>query len=186
MTDPDSLLERRLAGEHRTLGQPLRTLVRRPPVVCGERTTVNDALTVMHAEGIGSIVVVDGGTRPVGIFTERDLIGVVLEAGVGRPIAEVMASDPYALPGHVPAYEAALAMIDRRIRHVLVTEGDTLVGVVAERDLFSLQRLGLGEITMEIRLARNMDALIPLAARVSRLARLLVDEGVGQYCSRAW
>lgn len=178
MTDPDSLLERRLAGEHRTLGQPLRTLVRRPPVVCGERTTVTDALKVMRAEGIGSIVIVDGRTRPVGIFTERDLIGVVLEAGFGRPIAEVMVRYPYSLPGHVPAYEAALAMIDRRIRHVLVTEGDALVGVVAERDLFSLQRLGLGEVTMEIRLARNMDALIPLAARVSRLARLLVDEGV--------
>jgi CBS domain-containing protein len=178
MAVPDSVLERRLAGEHRTLGQPLRTLVRRPPIVCGERSTVSEALTVMHGEGIGSIVVVDARARPIGIFTERDLIGVALAAGFERPIAEVMARDPYALPGHVPAYEAALAMIDRRIRHVLVTEGDKLVGVVAERDLFSLQRLGLGEITMEIRLARTMDALIPLAARVSRLARLLVDEGV--------
>lgn len=178
MTDPHSALERLLAGEHRTLGQPLRTLVRRPPVVCGEQSTVSEALAVMHAEGIGSIVVVDARARPVGIFTERDLIGVALAAGFGRPVAEAMTRDPYGLPGHVPAYEAALAMIDRRIRHVLVTEGDTLIGVVAERDLFSLQRLGLGEITMEIRLARTMDALVPLAARVSRLARLLVDEGV--------
>ena len=135
-------------------------------------------MTVMHAEGIGCIVVVDARLRPVGIFTERDLIGVALGAGLDRPIAEVMTREPLGLPGHTPAYDAALAMIDHRIRHVLVTEADALVGVVAERDLFSLQRLGLGEITMEIRLARDIDALAGLAARVRRLARLLVEQGV--------
>ncbi|MCS7100148.1 MAG: DUF294 nucleotidyltransferase-like domain-containing protein, partial [Burkholderiaceae bacterium] len=65
-----------------------------------------------------------------------------------------------------------------RIRHVLVIDGATLLGVVSERDLFSLQRLGLGELTMEIRLARDIDTLAALAARVRRLTRLLVEEGV--------
>lgn len=178
MVEPDSLLERRLAGEHQTLARPLRTLVRRRPLVCGERSTVGEALTVMHAEGVGSIVVVDARARPVGIFTERDLVGVALTAGIERPIAEVMTRDPLGLPGHTPAYEAALAMIDRRIRHVLVTEAGALVGVVSERDLFSLQRLGLGELTMEIRLARDVDLLGSLAARVRRLTRLLIEQGV--------
>ena len=36
MAETDNPLERRLAGEHQTLARPLRTLVRRPPVVCGE------------------------------------------------------------------------------------------------------------------------------------------------------
>jgi len=178
MAEPDSALERRLAGEHRTLARPLRALVRRPPVVCGEATAVADALAVMHAEGIGSIVVIDAQSRPVGIFTERDLVAVALGAGLGQPMAEAMTRNPLALPGHTPAYEAALAMIDHRFRHVLVTEDDTLLGVVSERDVFSLQRLGLGELTMEIRLAREVDALAGLADRVRRLARLLVDQGV--------
>jgi CBS domain-containing protein len=178
MNEPDNSLERRLAGEHQTLARPLRALVRRAPVVCGEQSTVSEALTVMHAEGIGCMVIVDARTRPVGIFTERDLVGVALTVGVERPIAEVMTRDPLGLPGHTPAYEAALAMIDYRIRHVLVTEADKLVGVVSERDLFSLQRLGLGELTMEIRLARHVDSLAGLAARVRRLTRLMVEEGV--------
>ena len=178
MAESDNLLERRLAGEHQTLARPLRALIRRPPVVCGERSTVHDALKVMQAEGIGAIVVVDSRARPVGIFTERDLFVVALEARFDRPIAEVMTREPLGLPGHTPAYDAALAMIDHRIRHILVTESDALVGVVSERDLFSLQRLGLGELTMEIHLARDIDALAGLAARVRRLARLLVEQGV--------
>ncbi len=178
MAEPDNPLERRLAGEHQTLARPLRTLVRRPPVVCGEQSTVGEALAVMHAEGIGGIVVVDALSRPVGIFTERDLVAVALAVGLGRPVVEVMTRDPLGLPGHTPAYEAALAMIDHRIRHVLVIEADALVGVVSERDVFSLQRLGLGELTMEIRLARDVDSLARLAERVRRLARLLVEQGI--------
>ena len=46
-------------------------------------------------------------------------------------------------------------MIGNRIRHVLVTDDARLIGVVSERDLFSLQRLGLGELTTEIRLAER-------------------------------
>ena len=139
---------------------------------------MREALAVMHAEGIGSIVIVDAQSRPVGIFTERDLVGVALGAGLGQPIAEVMTRDPLALPGHTLAYEAALAMIDHRFRHVLVTEADQLIGVVSERDVFSLQRLGLGELTMEIRLARDVAALAGLAERVRQLTRLLVEQGV--------
>jgi CBS domain-containing protein len=69
-------------------------------------------------------------------------------------------------------------MMEHRIRHVLVTEDEQLIGVVSERDLFSLQRLGLGELTMEIRLARDINALAGLAGRVRRLTQNLVEQGV--------
>jgi CBS domain-containing protein len=53
-----------------------------------------------------------------------------------------------------------------------------LIGVISERDLFSLQRLGLGELTMEIRLAKDVATLAALAERMRRLTRLLVEQGV--------
>ena len=175
---PDSFLERRLAGEHQALARPLGALVRRPPVVCPEHSTVRQALAVMRAEGTGSIVVVDERGHPVGIFTDRDLPTAVLDDRLESPIVEVMTRDPLGLPDHTPAYDAVLTMLDYRIRHVLVTEADALVGVVSERDLFSLQRLGLGELTMAIRLAPQLDSLAGLAGSVRRLTRLLVEQGV--------
>ncbi|HEU0199928.1 MAG TPA: DUF294 nucleotidyltransferase-like domain-containing protein [Burkholderiaceae bacterium] len=178
MVTTENPLERRLAGEHQTLAAPVRSLVRRAPVVCAEGEKVRDAVRVMQAEGIGAIVVVDARGGPMGVFTERDLVDIALGDGLERPIAEVMTRDPLSVPGHTPAYEAALLMIEHRIRHVLITEADKLVGVVSERDLFSLQRLGLGELTMEIRLARDVEALAGLADRVRRLTRLLVEQGV--------
>jgi len=46
----------------------------------------------MHAEGIGSIVVIDAQSRPVGIFTERDLVAVAL--GAGPRAADGRSDDP--------------------------------------------------------------------------------------------
>jgi CBS domain-containing protein len=100
------------------------------------------------------------------------------EGAEDRPVAEAMSRPPMALPGHAMAYEAALAMLSMGIRHILVMEEGRLAGVVSERDLFPLQRLGLGEITTEIRLAGSVELLSGIAAEIRRLARLLVEQGV--------
>jgi CBS domain-containing protein len=179
MTELHSLLERRLAGEQQTFARPLRLLVRRPPVTCGAADSIAAAAARMRAEGVGSVVVADADGRPTGIFTERDLIPLAAEGRLAQPLGEVMTRDPLALPGHTPAYEAALAMTGRRIRHVLVLDdAGRVAGVISERDLFSLQRLGLGELSMEIRMAKGVDTLAQLADAVRKLARLLVEQGV--------
>ena len=178
MTERAGSLERRLAGEQQTLALPLRALIDRPPVVCGERQTVREAVEIMRAGGVGSVLVVDSSEHPVGIFTTSDLVAVAARGLDERAVAEVMTQTPISLPGHALAYEAVLAMISHRIRHVVVIDEGRVIGVVSERDLFSMQRLGLGEITTEIRLAARLDLLVEIAAEIRRLARLLVDQGV--------
>jgi CBS domain-containing protein len=171
-------LERRLAGEQQVLARPLRSLVHKAPVVCRANASIRAAVALMHEHEVGSLVVVDEGGRPMGVFTTTDLVASAARNLDDHPVSESMSAEPFALPGHAMAYEAALAMVALRIRHVLVMEDGRLAGVVSERDLFSLQRLGLGEITTEIRLAATVDVLVDIAAEIRKLARLLVDEGV--------
>ena len=171
-------LERRLAGEQQVLARPLRALVRKPPVVCRGEDSVRDAVALMHREKVGCVIVVDAAGRPCGVFTTSDLVSAAARGHEARPVADAMTASPFALPGHAMAYEAALAMVGMGIRHVLVMEDDRLAGVVSERDLFSLQRLGLAELTTEIRLADEVEVLRDLAAEIRKLARVLVAEGV--------
>ncbi|MBE0621962.1 MAG: CBS domain-containing protein [Burkholderiales bacterium] len=171
-------LEHRLAGEQQTLALSLRALIRNAPVVCRGEQSVREAVAIMHEHGVGSVVVVDADARPLGIFSERDLVAAVACGADTQCVAELMTRDPIALPAHAFAYEAALAMIANRIRHVLVTDDEKLFGVVSERDLFSLQRLGLGELTTEIRLAADVPILENIAAEIRKLTRLLVEQGV--------
>ena len=171
-------LERRIAEEQQTFARPLRTLLRREPVVCDAAAPIAKVAALMRAEAVGSVVVLDGSAQPAGILTSHDIVAALADGAGERAAGERMTRAPLALPGHALAYEAALAMISRRIRHVLVVDEGRLLGVISERDLFSLQRLGLGEITMEIRLAQELDVVAGIAAEVRKLTARLVEHGV--------
>jgi len=171
-------LERRLADEQQTFARPLRSLVQRAAVTCEGTRPLAEVAALMRSQGVGSIVVVDAQARPVGIVTSHDMIRVFAESAGSRQVAEIMSSDPVSLPAHALAYEAAVTMTARHIRHVLVMDEGRLIGVVSERDLFSLQRLGLGEISMELRLAGDLGVLSALAAEIRKLTLRLVEQGV--------
>ncbi|TAK87248.1 MAG: CBS domain-containing protein [Betaproteobacteria bacterium] len=179
MSESIARLEQRIAEEQQTFARPLRSLLKRSAITCPGELTLEQAAGIMRREEVGSLVVVDAQSRPIGVVTTHDIVQAVALGASARAVAEVMTRSPVSLPGHALAYEAAVAMLAQRIRHVLVVEDGRLVGVVSERDLFSLQRLGFGELAMEIRLAADLGTLARLAAEVRGLTRLLVEQGVG-------
>jgi CBS domain-containing protein len=178
MSDKNIELERRIASEQQTLALPLRALVRQVPVICHEEQSAREAATIMNEHGVGFVIVMNSDSRPVGIFTERDLVTTIAKGAEEARISDQMTRTPLGLPAHAFAYEAAIIMISNRIRHILVMEESELIGVVSERDLFSLQRLGLGELTARIRTATELPALQNIATDIRKLARLLVNQGV--------
>ena len=178
MLDTRDPLDRRLAGEQQTFARPLRSLVQRAPVTCDAQRTLAEVAAQMRAERVGSVVVLDAGARPMGIVTSHDMVRVTAEDARLRPAAEIMTRDPVSLPSHALAYEAAILMASRAIRHILVMDEGRLAGIVSERDLFALQRLGLGEITTELRVAADLGALVRVAAEIRKLTVLLVGQGV--------
>lgn len=171
-------LERRIAEEQQTFARPLRSLLRGVTITCDQARPVAEVAALMRAKGVGSVIVLDGAQRPVGIVTSHDIVSTLADGAGTRPVAERMTREPRTLPAHALAYEAALLMSSGRIRHVLVTDQGRLLGVVSERDLFALQRLGLGEVTMEIQLAREIGVLAEIAADIRKLTAGLVEHGV--------
>ena len=134
----------------------------------------------MRAHRIGSVVIADPAGAPRGIFTLRDLVDrVMLETdALDQPISKVMTQDLYALPPDATAYEAALAMLRHGIRHVLVVEGERLVGIVSEKDLFSLQRVSMRQLAGAIREADDIEALVGFAHEIREHARKMLGQGV--------
>lgn len=170
-------LGRRLAEEQQSFARTLGSLLRRAPVTCAAADTLARIAAQMRDQKVGSVVVVDERAHPLGIVTSHDVVQAVANAGGDLRADELMTRAPHSLPAHAFAYEAAVLMTERRIRHVLVVEEGRLAGVISERDLFSLQRLGLGELTMEIRLAADVPRLAALAANVRTLTGMLLEQG---------
>ena len=171
----------RVSDAH-SLASPLRSIISRAPVTVTPDTPIRAVLERMQALRIGSVVVSSQQPgRPLGIFTERDVLDRIALAGIDQnaPIERAMTPNPFCLPSHAALFEAAQAMTRFRFRHVLVVEEGRLIGVVSERDLFTLQRLSLGEIAKSIEQSDDVAALAHAAGEVRRLAGALLAQGVG-------
>jgi CBS domain-containing protein len=160
----------------------LATILRGEPITVDGDTPLGEALALMEERRIGSLPIVDAAGRPTGIFTRQDVIGRVVlpQTPLAAPIASLGSSPVVTLPLHATAGDAAVAMAQRGIRHIVaVDEAGRVAGVVSERDLFGLQRLSVRELASTIRRASNLAALQQCAADIRGLSHALVAQGVG-------
>ena len=169
-------------AEQQTMNSPLAAIIKRTPLSVTPQTSIRRVIEQMAASSIGSMIVVDDDEQPLGIFTQSDVLKRIVLTGVGldQPISQVMSERPHALPISANAYDAALAMAMHGVRHVLaVDDGGRLRGVVSERDLFTLQRVGLRQIRQSIDGATDIDMLLQASADVRQLSLNLLAQGVG-------
>lgn len=102
-------------------------------VEAGEPLTA--AARRMWAHDIGALPVFDG-QRLVGIITERDLVrAMTFHAAGGATVAAYMTNEPVTALAGEDAADVAERMLDLGIRHLPVTDGRRLVGMVSARDL---------------------------------------------------
>jgi len=99
--------------------------------------TVYDALAMMARHDVGALVVLDQG-RLAGMFSERDYARKVLLQGKASKelaVSEVMTTRVlYVRPDDTVEGCMAL-MTDKRVRHLPVMEGGTVVGLVSIGDV---------------------------------------------------
>lgn len=129
---------------------PVVSLITRPPVVMKPEDTVEDAVKRMAEENIGSVVIVDGNFKPLGIFTERDLLRRVCARGLVLrevKLKEVMTRDLLTIKESEPARRALETMIHFEIRHLPVVDSEgRLVGIISIQDV---SRPFIGEVDIE-------------------------------------
>jgi CBS domain-containing protein len=168
------------SAEQQSLTSPLSAVIRRAPVTCTPGTSVRRALELMRECGIGSMIAVDEQQRPLGILTLHDVLERIAlpQLDLDQPVIGVMSTHLSTLPPQALAYEAALSMARHGFRHVLVAEAGRLVGLVSEKDLFALQRVGLRQIGSAIRNAESIEMLQLAAADIRRMAHNMMAQGV--------
>ena len=124
----------------------LREVMVTDPVGIGPDATVAEAAATMARSRIGSLMVDDVGDG-VGIITERD---VVRAAGAGGDLLSTrvrdwMTVDPTTASVEEDVESAAATMLAGGFRHLPVTEGDSVVGVVSMRTLLNAKLGGAAQ-----------------------------------------
>ena len=169
----------KVASGETSLNAPLSRIVRRAPVTCRLQTPIREVLQAMNAARIGSMVITDASLKPLGVFTLHDLLWRVVNSSVDRdaPIETVMTRSPLSLPPKAFGHQAVELMTRMGFGHVCVVENDRLVGVVSERDLFSLQRVGLVHLSRAIKHAPDVAALVQLGEDIHRVIDQMLAQG---------
>jgi CBS domain-containing protein len=100
-------------------------------------TRVFEALKLMAEKEVGALVVLDGDTL-AGIISERDYARKVILHGKSShdiPVRAIMTEKVVTVQPDQTIDQCMALMTNKRIRHLPVTEGDKLVGLVSIGDL---------------------------------------------------
>ena len=117
------------------------------PVSIDEGTTLTEAYWLMMEKKVRRLPVMKGD-RLVGIVTLEDLRRAIPSDVVGisplkytdmltkLPVRQLMTRDPETISPSASLSEAASVMLTHRISALPVLEGDKLVGIITESDIF--------------------------------------------------
>lgn len=139
-----SSVKHKRAPEHRG---NIKDIMKTEVITITPENTLYEAAQLMGNNRIGSLIVTKYST-PVGMITERDLLNVVscgvrlekdwiggnvsireekVESAMSFPVVRICLSSP--------VKEAALTMIEKRIRRLAVCDSRTVVGIVTASDM---------------------------------------------------
>lgn len=112
---------------------------RKTVITLKPETSVLEAAETMAEHHIGAVLVCrDEGLA--GIFTERDVLTRVVAKGLDpkkTKVSEVMTSNPDTVGPQDVAMTALQKMAERGYRHLPVVEGEKVIGIVSQRDLYA-------------------------------------------------
>ena len=116
----------------------LRDCGLRPPVVVAPDATILDGACQLREANVSSLLVGEPGCL-ISIVTERDVVTAVAHGlSPDEPITSISADNPYSVSADATLAAAGNRMIELGVRHLVVTDGDRAVGVVAMRDVVAV------------------------------------------------
>jgi len=112
-----------------------------PVVTTDEEAHANRVAELMEKQGLGCIIVTSKNGKPLGIITERDLVGRVLAKNI-KPDAvkakEVMTAPLITIEPNETISEAARRMSRLNIRRLGVVYKGQLIGILSSKDVLSV------------------------------------------------
>ena len=125
-------------------GLRVRDLVKRQPVTITPQATLIEAADMLTKHGVGALVVVDSAQldKAIAVLSERDIVRAIsMRMPLSTPVEAFMSTGVVSIEADESVSRAVELMWNYNIRHIVVTEGGRLVGVLSIRDVANPQVL---------------------------------------------
>lgn len=166
-----------------SIDQPMRKrvsdLMSSPPATCQPSEDITVLAKRMTEIGVSSLVVIDYNNHPLGIVTEKDLVGKVLARGdfMRRLTAsDIMTTNLLTISPDAFYYEALLVMVKNKVKHLVILSEKKLVGIVTIRDLITSRSTGALSIVKGIEEQSTISGLAKASLEIDKVLQALVAE----------
>ncbi|HJE52461.1 MAG TPA: DUF294 nucleotidyltransferase-like domain-containing protein [Tessaracoccus flavescens] len=164
---------------------PVSDMITREPITIDVNSSVGDAAQTMDEHRISAILVTEA-ERLVGILTDRDLRRVVARSvSPSSPLAETMSRDPFRIDKDALALDVLLKLVENKIHHLPVMDGEKVLGMVTSGDLMRLERSSPLYLVGDLARQDDIAGLARVMERVPKLvARLLRQDATAEDITR--
>jgi len=108
-----------------------------------EDQNVLTACRIMYENNIGCVIIVsqsdNNNTKPVGIITERDIVrilGSLKPSLLQTRLRDIMSKPLVNVSINSSVRDAIQTMQQKNIRRLIVSDGDEMVGIITDKDIF--------------------------------------------------
>lgn len=125
MTDVQSLLT-------------VKDLIKDKIVFVRPNNSVYEAAKIMEKNQITSVLVKDASEKIVGIVTNSDIVYKIVATNVSSEktkMGKIMSRDLLTIEGNESMFKARQIMLDKNVRHLIVTSDNNQIGVVTAKEI---------------------------------------------------
>lgn len=154
------------------------------PITCKKELSILKAAEIMAERNIGSILVSDENSFPIGIVTDKDLRKKVATGkfGLEQKVAEIMSAPVITAPPKISSSEALLLMLKLNITHLCITENGgpnaKITGILSEHDLLVSQGNHPASFLKEIKRSANIIQLKQIRKQTQNLLQGYLNQGI--------
>jgi CBS domain-containing protein len=156
---------------------PARAVMKSPLAACNVEVTVREAFELMHQRKIGSLGVMAGDGRLLGVITLASLSeGLIKHAAQpDDPISEVVCETPQVIDHDAPLWKVQSQQARLAAKYLIVTENDKAVGIVSQTDILQALVSYQRSIIAQIGDAKSFDELLSFNQGLGRIAQELME-----------
>jgi len=149
----------------------------RPPVFLDASISISDATQLMKEQHRHSIIVRD--ESKIGIFTTGDCRNIIANGiSYQTPLGECSQFSLLTCENSDYLFSALLMMTQGNVRHVVVTDNGTPIGVLSQADLLSFFSNHSLLIAQQLELATTVDDLVRATKDMETLVTTLATQGM--------
>ncbi len=154
-------------------------LMNSPVITCSPTDKINQVAKKMGNHHISSIVIIDNDGIVIGSITEKDLVENVIAKNLSPEshyASEIATKKPLCVSPDTFYYQILLAMTKEKVKHAIVTENNSPIGIITIRDLIRARNNGVISVIDRLETQSNLNDLALVGQEIEQVLNGLMME----------